>query len=160
VTPETLEVAAAGSAANVTSAEKAGSPDGQPPSEELDPPESDFVELCNLTSVAPFIKRSRCNVWATSDWLTAQPVSVNTGTLPTGVLDAGVAPAAAVEEVLEVVETVGPELAPMLACRVLIEAPVGNTRPSSCSECDQSKRDCTNCVTVCTRLWAIETNEA
>jgi hypothetical protein len=58
---------------------------GQPPALVVPVP---LVELCSVTALTPSIRRSRPSVRATMDWLFAQPVSANVGTLPAGVLDA------------------------------------------------------------------------
>jgi hypothetical protein len=58
---------------------------GQPPVLAVPVP---LVELCSVTALTPSIKRSRSSVRATMDWLLAQPLSANVGTLPAGVLDA------------------------------------------------------------------------
>jgi hypothetical protein len=115
-----------------------------------------LVELCSVTAVTPSIKRSLSSVRATMDWLFAQPVSENVGTLPAGVLDATdpPCPEAVVPEaleagvaealepgVLEVLEAggagaaaAGPEplaLSTIVPVTVEIETFAGSTRPSS-----------------------------
>jgi hypothetical protein len=51
------------------------------------PEDVDLVELCSVTSLTPSISRRRSSMSATAGWLVAQPVSVNSGTLPGGVAE-------------------------------------------------------------------------
>ena len=142
----------------------------------LDPlaaaPEVDFAELCSVTSPTPSIRRSRLSVRATSDWLLAQPVSVNVGTLPGGVAETAVAPpaedfdapvplaavglpAAPVAPLPAPVALPAAPVAPLPAATAplieLIEAPAGRTRPSSWKACAQSKRESTSTDTARSR---------
>jgi hypothetical protein len=91
--------------------------------DELVPAPLDFEEFFKLTALTPSIKRRRCSVSATSDWLLAQPPSVIVGTLPTGVAEPL---ALAVEEAA----AVDPE-APTVPSSEEIDASCGSTRPSS-----------------------------
>jgi hypothetical protein len=138
-----------GIASNVICTLNTGYELGQPPVL-LDPAvPADLVELCSVTALTPSIKRSRSRVRATIDWVFAQPVSENVGTLPAGVLDAtdppwpeAVAGEALEAGVLEVPEAggagaaaAGPEpFAPaptIVPVTVEIETFAGSTRPSS-----------------------------
>ena len=85
-----------------------------------------LVELCSVTSLTPSIRRRRLSVWATSDWLVAQPLRTKTGTLPGGVTDV-TAPA------LPVAPDEGPVFvaAPTVPLNVEIDARRGSTLPSS-----------------------------
>ena len=88
-----------------------------------------LVELCSVTSLTPSIRRRRASVWATSDWLIAQPLMTKTGTLPGGVADVTADALGAAEEEEEVV--VVEVAAPTVPLSDEIDAKRGSTRPSS-----------------------------
>jgi hypothetical protein len=122
--------AGVGSGSKVTCTVNEGATTGHPPLA-LPPEDVPLVELCNVTSLTPSIRRRRSSISATAGWLVAHPASVNVGTVPGGVAELTVELAAEADPFEALVDAAGPVVEPTVPLSEEIDVLAGSTRPNS-----------------------------